>query len=73
MAKLTKPTQEAKAPTGRTKLKLNPESKARDPFMILLSKEEKAGFAKAAEETGLPLGTWMRMICLRHVRAAEGK
>jgi hypothetical protein len=67
---MAKPTPK-KAPTGRTKLRLNPESKARAPFMILLSKEEKAQFTERADDVGLPLGTWMRMICLREVRAAE--
>ena len=67
---MTKPTTKKKEPTGRTKLRLNPNSKARAPFMLLLSKDEKAQFTALAVEAGLPLSAWIRMTCLREVRAA---
>jgi hypothetical protein len=48
-------------------------SRARTPFMILLSDKEKEMFHAEAEHVGLPIGTWMRMICIRSIHSAEGK
>jgi hypothetical protein len=61
------------APSKKKSRPKQPESLARKPLAILISEEERRLFWAAADADGLPIGTWMRMICLRVLRAKEEK
>jgi hypothetical protein len=40
-------------------------------FLFRLTETERAAFDRAAEEAGLNLSAWMRMVCLSAAKAAK--